>query len=120
MSELELDPTKYDEVIEALKDIGTATVAGSLGHAGFKNPHMVGPVTQNPGKSIVGIAQTLQFLPQRPDLFSEGEYSDPETQLHRHVLYHVQEGDVVLTMGAGDITRSGPELLATLAAPHFP
>ena len=79
------------DVINALKDIGTATVAGSLGHAGFRNPHMQGPVTQNPGKSIVGVAQTLQFLPQRPDLFSEGEYSDPETQLHRHVLYEIEE-----------------------------
>ena len=56
------------ETIEALKDIGTATVAGSLGHAGFRNPHMLGPVTQNPGKSIVGVAQTLQFLPQRIEL----------------------------------------------------
>ncbi|MCC6319224.1 MAG: UDP-N-acetylmuramate--L-alanine ligase [Gemmatimonadaceae bacterium] len=30
----------------------------------------------------------------------------------------VREGDVVLTMGAGDITRTGPELLARLAAPR--
>src|SRR5687768_8319392 len=84
------------DVINALKDIGTATVAGSLGHSGFRNPHMLGPVTQNPGKSIVGTAVTLQFLPQRPDLFSEGEYADPEKQLHRHVLYEVEEGDVVV------------------------
>ncbi len=55
------------------KDIGTATVAGSLGHSGFRNPHMLGPVTQNQGKSIVGHARsTLQFLPQRPDLVQRG------------------------------------------------
>jgi regulator of RNase E activity RraA len=75
------------DIIDALREIGTATVAGTLGHMGFRNPHMLGPVTQSPGKSIVGPALTLQFLPQRPDLFSEGEYADPETQLHRHVLY---------------------------------
>jgi regulator of RNase E activity RraA len=92
------------EVIAALKDIGTATVAGSLGHAGFRNPHMVGPVSQYPGKSIVGPALTLQFMPQRPDLFSEGEYADPETQLHRHVLYEVEEGDVVVVDARGDMT----------------
>ena len=59
---------------------------------------------QTKGKSIVGPALTLQFLPQRPDLFSEGEYADPETQLHRHVLYHVQEGDVVVVDARGDMS----------------
>jgi len=92
------------DLIEQLKDIGTATVAGSLGHMGFRNPHMVGPVSQYAGKSIVGPALTLQFLPQRPDLFNEGEYADPETQLHRHVLYQVEEGDVVVVDARGDMT----------------
>lgn len=91
-------------IIDALKDIGTATVAGSLGHSGFRNPHMLGPVAQTKGKSIVGPALTLQFLPQRPDLFSEGEYSDPETQLHRHVLYQVEAGDVVVVDARGDMS----------------
>jgi regulator of RNase E activity RraA len=92
------------ELIDALKEIGAATIAGTLGHMGFRNPHMVGPVSQTRGKSIVGPALTLQFLPQRPDLFSEGEYADPETQLHRHVLYHVQEGDVVVVDARGDMS----------------
>ncbi|MGO8656261.1 ribonuclease activity regulator RraA, partial [Rhizobium ruizarguesonis] len=87
-----------------LKEIGAATVAGTLGHMGFRNPHMVGPVPQNRGKSIVGPALTLQFMPQRPDLFTEGEYADPETQLHRHVLYHAQEGDVVVVDARGDMS----------------
>ncbi|MEQ1768818.1 MAG: ribonuclease activity regulator RraA [Devosia sp.] len=91
-------------MIDALRDIGAATVAGTLGHMGYRNPHMVGPVTQNKGKSIVGPALTLQFLPQRPDLFNEGEYSDPEIQLHRHVLYEVQEGDVVVVDARGDMS----------------
>ena len=91
-------------MIEALKEIGAATVAGTLGHMGYRNPHMVGPVAQNHGKSIVGPALTLQFLPQRPDLFNEGEYADPETQLHRHVLYHAQEGDVVVVDARGDMS----------------
>jgi regulator of RNase E activity RraA len=92
------------DIINALKDIGTATVAGTLGHMGFKNPHMVGPVPQTHGKSIVGPAVTLQFLPQRPDLFAEGEYADPETQLHRHVLYQVEAGDVVVVDARGDMS----------------
>src|SRR3954467_14739861 len=92
------------DLIDALKDRGAATVAGTLGHMGFRSPHMVGPVSQYPGKSIVGPALTLQFLPQRPDLFNEGEYADPETQLHRHVLYQVEEGDVVVVDARGDMT----------------
>jgi regulator of RNase E activity RraA len=92
------------DLIERLKGIGAATVAGTLGHMGYKNPHMVGPVAQNHGKSIVGPAVTLQCLPQRPDLFREGEYADPETQLHRHVLYHVEEGDVVVVDARGDMS----------------
>src|ERR1051326_6350909 len=94
------------DLIDALREIGAATVAGTLGPMGFRNPHMGGPGAQNPGKSIVGPALTLQFLPQRPDLFSEGEYADPETQLHRHVLYQVEEGDVVVVDARGDM-RSG-------------
>jgi regulator of RNase E activity RraA len=92
------------ELIDGLRDIGAATVAGTLGHMGFKNPHMVGPLAQNPGKSIVGPALTLQFMPQRPDLFTEGEYADPETQLHRHVMYQAEEGDVIVVDARGDMS----------------
>lgn len=97
-------PPKH--LIEGLKHLGAATIAGTLGHMGFRNPHMTGILPQTKGKSICGPALTLQCLPQRPDLFSEGEYADPETQLHRHVLYHVQDGDVVVVDARGDM-RSG-------------
>ena len=43
--------------IAALKKLGAATIAGTLGHMGIRNTHMIGPVTQNPGKSIVGPAR---------------------------------------------------------------
>ena len=46
------------ELIDALKEIGAATIAGTLGHMGFRNPHMVGPVSQTRGKSIAGPALT--------------------------------------------------------------
>ena len=93
-------------LVDGLRMLGAATIAGTLGHMGFRNPHMTGILPQSKGKAICGPALTLQCLPQRPDLFNEGEYSDPETQLHRHVLYHVQEGDVVVVDARGDM-RSG-------------
>ena len=92
------------EIISALKNLGAATIAGTLGHMGIRNPHMIGPVSWNKGKSIVGPALTLQMMPKREDLYDEGEYSDPEKQLHRHVLYHVQEGDIVVVDARGDMT----------------
>jgi regulator of RNase E activity RraA len=40
-------------------------------------------------------------LPKREDLYNESEYDDPERQLHRHVLYPTQPGDVVVVDARG-------------------
>jgi regulator of RNase E activity RraA len=56
--------------------------------------------------SVVGPALTLQFMPKREDLYGEGEYQDPEKQLHRHVLYHTRPGDIVVVDARGDM-KSG-------------
>ncbi len=52
---------------------------------------------------MVGPALTLQFMPLREDQYDEDEYSDPEKQLHRHVLYHTQPGDIVVVDALGDM-----------------
>lgn len=91
-------------LVEGLHALGAATVAGTLGHMGIRNPHMQGPVAASPGRAIAGPALTLQFMPKREDLYGEGEYADPERQLHRHVLYHVQEGDIVVVDARADMT----------------
>ena len=92
------------DVVEKLLALGAATVAGTLGHMGISSPHMIGPVAWNPGKAIAGPALTLQFMPKREDLYGEGEYTDPEKQLHRHVLYHVQPGDIVVVDARGEMS----------------
>jgi UDP-N-acetylmuramate--alanine ligase len=43
-------------------------------------------------------------------------WSGPRSEAAAALQGMVQEGDVVLTMGAGDITRTGPELLDRLRA----
>jgi regulator of RNase E activity RraA len=43
-------------------------------------------------------------MPKREDLYPDAEYVDPERQLHRHVLYHAQAGDVVVVDARGDMT----------------
>ncbi|MEE2658877.1 MAG: ribonuclease activity regulator RraA [Candidatus Latescibacterota bacterium] len=94
------------ELIEQLKDIGSATAAGELKRLGIEDPTILGPVTHTPGKCVVGPALTLQFLPKREDVYNVDEYSDPEKQLHRHVLYHTQPGDVVVVDARGSM-KSG-------------
>jgi regulator of RNase E activity RraA len=43
-------------------------------------------------------------MPKREDLHRRDEYSDPEEQLHRHVLYHTQPGDIVVVDARGDLS----------------
>jgi regulator of RNase E activity RraA len=64
---------------------------------------MRGPVAWTHGKTLVGPALTLQFMPKREDIYGEDEYADPERQLHRHVLYHTQPGDIVVVDARGDM-----------------
>lgn len=92
------------ELVAALREMGAATIAGTLGHMGIRDPHMHGPVAWNKGRSMAGPALTLQFMPKREDLYGQSEYDDPEKQLHRHVLYKAQPGDVVVVDARGDLT----------------
>jgi len=92
-------------LIERLKNVGSATASGELKRLGIRSAFIQGPVAMTPGASIVGPALTLQFMPLREDLYpSNAEYVDPEIQLHRHVLYHTQPGDVVVVDARGDLT----------------
>ena len=90
-------------LIEALESIGSPTAAGELHRLGIRDPQIHGPLPYSPGKSIVGPALTLQFMPKREDLHQSGEYAGPERQLHRQVLYHTQPGDIVVVDARGDM-----------------
>ena len=89
------------EIVEGLAHIGSATAAGELSRLGIRDPHLRGLVSWTPGAAVVGPALTLQFMPKREDVYQVAEYSDPERQLHRHVLYHTQPGDVVVVDARG-------------------
>ncbi|WEK02905.1 MAG: ribonuclease activity regulator RraA [Candidatus Devosia phytovorans] len=92
------------DVVAAILAIGAASASSTLAHMGIRNCHIQGPVSWSPGKAMAGPALTLQFMPKREDLYGDGEYTDPEKQLHRHVLYHVEEGDVVVVDARGDMS----------------
>ena len=91
-------------LVDALAAIGSATASGELNRLGIRNPFLSGPVAWTKGKAIAGPALTLQFMPKREDIYGEDEYAEPEKQLHRHVLYHVQAGDIVVVDARGDLT----------------
>lgn len=84
------------ELVEQVRLVGAATASATLAHMGIRNAFLQGPVSYNKGKCVAGPAVTLQMMPKREDLFGEGEYADVEKQLHRHVLYQVSEGDMVV------------------------
>lgn len=92
------------EMIEALKHIGSATASGELNRLGFKNCTIIGPTPWTTGTTVVGPALTLQFLPKRPDVYDDAEYVAPERQLHRHVLYQAQPGDVVVVDARAELS----------------
>jgi len=98
------DITRPDKaLIEALRDVGSATAAGELYRLGIRQPHLMGLTTWHPGKTLVGPALTLQWMPRREDMSANHEYADPEMQLHRHVMYHTQPGDVIVVDARGDM-----------------
>jgi regulator of RNase E activity RraA len=92
------------ELIAGLSHISSATASGEMHRLGIRSPHIVGLTARVPGMHICGPALTLQFVPMREDLHQTGEYAGPERQLHRHVLYHTQPGDVVVVDARGDLT----------------
>ncbi|WP_172292833.1 ribonuclease activity regulator RraA [Pseudoruegeria sp. HB172150] len=90
-------------VTDALRNIGAATASAELHRLGIRNTHIEGVTTWTPGKSVVGPALTLQFMPIREDVYEDSEYKDPESQLHRHALYHAQAGDIVVVDARGKL-----------------
>ena len=92
------------ELIADLAEIGSASASGDLSRLGIRNAYIQGPTPRTPGVKVVGPALTLQFMPIREDLYKDEEYVDPEKQLHRHVLYHTQPGDVVVVDARGELS----------------
>lgn len=95
------------ELIDGLMThVSAATAAGELFRLGIRDPFIKGIESKIPGVKMVGPAVTLQFLPKREDIAGDGEYVDPESQMHRHVLYHAEKGDVVVVDARGSM-KSG-------------
>jgi regulator of RNase E activity RraA len=91
------------DLCDALARIGTATISSELNLMGIRDPHIRGPLPLVPGRSAAGPALTLQCMPKREDRFDGREYDNPALQLHRHVMYPAQAGDMVVVDARGDM-----------------
>ncbi len=90
-------------LVDGLASIGTATASSELYKMGIRDPLITGAVPHSRGKVVAGPAVTLQFMPKREDLYGDDEYADREKQLHRHALYHIEAGDIVVVDARGDM-----------------
>ncbi len=89
---------------DALAKIGTATLSSELAQKlGIRDAQIRGPRPLKKGRSVAGPALTLQCMPKREDLYGAAEYEDPEKQLHRHVMYPAQAGDMIVVDARGDM-----------------
>ncbi len=104
-------------ICDALAKIGTATISGELNRMGIRDVHIRGPVPLVLGRTAAGPALTLQFMPKREDLFDGEEYNNPDLQLHRHVMFPAQAGDMVVVDARGDMASGifGEMMLTYLA-----
>jgi len=92
-------------VLERLRALGAATIAGALARDGIRNPHLVGLRPFNPGKTVSGQAVTLQFMPKREDIHWGDEYAAaPERELHRQAIMAAQPGDIIVVDARGSLT----------------
>lgn len=105
MSEIASFERLPQAILDQLRAIGAATIAGALAREGIRNPHMVGLLPFNPGKSLAGQAVTLQFMPKREDIHWGDEYAHaPERELHRQAIVAAAPGDVVVVDARGSLS----------------
>jgi len=101
-------PHLYSRTRDFAPDFARALVAADVVFLTDIYPAREQPI---PGVTADLVADALG--PERRKLAWRGQRGDLAEALAAHVV----AGDVVLTMGAGDITRTGPELLDRLSRP---
>ncbi|MGV9293126.1 RraA family protein [Amycolatopsis sp. NPDC003676] len=91
-------------MVEALDDVSAATACAKLHQMGITRTFLDGPVPlhRTPDVKVVGGAVTLQFLPQREDVFSGTAQEDAERKTALwQVLESIKPGDVLVVSAFG-------------------
>jgi UDP-N-acetylmuramate--alanine ligase len=100
-------PHLYSRTRDFSNEFGAALAAADVVYLAAIYPAREAPL---PGVTSALIANALRAAGRPPT------WEGPRSALGAALAAAAQEGDVVLTLGAGDITRTGPELLQLLAA----
>jgi UDP-N-acetylmuramate--alanine ligase len=101
-------PHLYTRTRDFAREFGTALAQADVALLTEIYPAREQPL---PGVSAELIAASMRAAGHVP------EWRGVRADLANALASMVREGDVVLTLGAGDITRTGPELLARLTSP---
>lgn len=91
------------EQLALMDGITAASACAKLNGLGIRRSFIQGPRPLEPGRRVVGSALTLQFMPQREDIYSgmAEEYVERGTALWS-VLETVSPGDVLVIQAYGD------------------
>ncbi|MGW0857798.1 RraA family protein [Streptomyces sp. NPDC002690] len=95
-------PTR--RMVEALGEVSAATACAKLHQLGITRTFIDGPVPlhREPDVKVTGGAVTLQFLPQREDVFNGAEQEDIERKTPLWgVLESIRPGDVLVIAAQG-------------------
>lgn len=91
-------------LLEQLRDVSSATASATLHKMGLRYTYVRGPQARIPGRSIVGPAVTLQFMPQREDIASGFGDEHAETSSALWAVFEtVAPGDVLVVQAFGDL-----------------
>ncbi|WP_052397882.1 dimethylmenaquinone methyltransferase [Streptomyces sp. NRRL F-5123] len=93
-----------ERMLTALQGVSAATACAKLHQSGITRTFIDGPVPlhREPDVSVVGGAVTLQFLPQREDVFSGAAQEDAERKTALWgVLESIRPGDVLVVSAFG-------------------
>jgi regulator of RNase E activity RraA len=88
------------EILAKLKEVSTATAAGTLLKMGIRNTFMEGVYPLCPEQSMVGQAFTLRYLPKREDI-DEARGTTPRPQ--RQAVESVGPGEVLVVEARGHL-----------------
>jgi regulator of RNase E activity RraA len=108
-----LDPA----VLGQLAGAGTATVSSQLARRGLRSVLLHGVCPVSRGRSLVGVARTVRFVPAREDLTSPDLVRDPDYP-QRAMIEHARPGDVLVFDCRGELGAAavGDLLLTRLEA----
>jgi UDP-N-acetylmuramate--alanine ligase len=98
-------PHLYSRTRDFAGDFGDALASADLVFLADIYPAREAPI-EGVSSQLIADAMTRRGLPPR--------WMGPRGALAAALAETVQDGDIVLTIGAGDVTKTGPELIARL------